>query len=624
MPFPGFCSTWRLMSRNRKFARRPETGERTPISRNRLHALFLRPASRLVLLALVLYICETGVFSLQQGSGPKEMGATIRTYWPRRQFTLRTESNLVEVGVVVRDSRGRTIGGLGKDDFEIEDAGRNREITAFSVETFTPIAAQPSTAKTAVAATEMKASRMRYVALLFDDFSMQFSQQVYVKAAARRFIKEGLAKGDRVGLFTTSGKQIVPFTADVGKLVAAIDQYTSFPRIPNGGSCPKLTPYDAYVIANKIDIEALAVKVAELVQCTAAPRKGGGGGGGSNQVRSFGSKPTKEVLAVQMQAEAVWTQVRDTSASALDTMGRLVDYMGQLPGKRMILLASSGFLVRTLELQQQKVISRALRAEVVINALDGKGLYTEEPPELSRGADVRSLIRMTSLGTREKDFGNDIMATLAMSTGGLFFDNNNDLDLGFRELGMVPEVSYLLGFSPEEAPDGEYHRLKVGVRSRNRYLIQARPGYWAVPHLQQEPSSEERRVDREVMGSGTLQELPALFASEPSKTDQGDPALDAVLHLDVGKFHFLEKDGVRTQKLFFIAALFDDSGNFVVGKETEIKFALKEPTYNRMIESGLKMSVTLQAPPGNYRLRGVAQDEIDGKIVTSTLTVSIR
>jgi hypothetical protein len=48
--------------------------------------------------------------------------------------------------------------------------------------------------------------------------------------------------------------------------------------------------------------------------------------------------------------------------------------------------------------------------------------------------------------------------------GGLFFHNNNDLDLGFRELGVVPEVAYLLGLSPEEAPNGKNHSLKVRLK----------------------------------------------------------------------------------------------------------------------------------------------------------------
>jgi VWFA-related protein len=200
------------------------------ISRNNPHALSPRMMPRLALLVFALCLCVSGVFSLQQGSEPKEMSATIQTYWPRRQFTLRAESNLVDVGVVVRDRRGHAIGGLGKEDFEIEDSGKKREIKAFSVETFVPIGpirpqlptATKAAEKTAEATPENKEPRLRFVALLFDDYSMAFAQQFYVKAAARRFAKECLAQGDRIGLFTTSGRQIVPFTADAAKLVAAV------------------------------------------------------------------------------------------------------------------------------------------------------------------------------------------------------------------------------------------------------------------------------------------------------------------------------------------------------------------------------------------------------------------
>jgi VWFA-related protein len=459
---------------------------------------------------------------------------------------------------------------------------------------------------------------LRYVALLFDDLSMPHNEQVQVKAAARRFIKEGLAKGDRVGLFTTSGKQNMPFTADVEKLVAAVDRYNSFPRTPDGGICPKLTPYDAYVIANKIDYETYAIKNAELARCSR--------GGRTPPILpgKVGPWPFPGTDPLMMQAEGVWVQIRDTSARALETTGRLVDYMAQLPGRRMVLLASSGFLVGTLEAEHQKVIDHALHADVVINALDAKGLYAEDPPEVTRGADERSIRHMVELGTKEKDLSNDIMAILASSTGGLFFQNNNDLDLGFRKLGMTPEVSYLLGFSPQEAPNGKYHGLKVRMKSRNDYLIQARRGYWAVTKNQQVPPVQERRIDREVMGSEMVRELAAAISSEPAKADNGDPALEVVLNIDARKFHFVEKDGLRTQRLVFVAALFDDGGNFVTGTELEVKFALKESTFIRMTETGLEMSVTLQAPPGTYRLRAVAQDAIDGKIVASTLPAEIR
>jgi VWFA-related protein len=588
------------------------------ISRSCLHRLAL---------GFAFCIC-TYVFSFQQGSTPKEMEATIQTYWPRTQYTLRADSNLVEVGVVVRDSRGRAIGGLSKDDFEIEDAGNKREITAFSVETFTPISApaQPSVARSTDAAPENTKPKLalRYVALLFDDLSMPHDQQVLVKEAANRFIKEGLAKGDRVGLFTTSGKQIVPFTDDVAKLAAAVDRYNSFPRLPFGGDCPKLTSYDAYVIANKIDYETFAVKKAEGIRagCYGSPRQGL-----SAKVilpGQSGPWPFPGTDPLMMQALTMWTQIRDTSFRALDNTRSLVDYMAQLPGRRMVLMASPGFLVGTLEWEHQKVVEHALHAEVVINTLDAKGLCAEDPPEVTRGADERSIRRMVELGVKPKDLSNDVMWILSSSTGGLFFQNNNDLDLGFRELGMIPEVSYLLGFSPQEAPNGKYHGLKVRLKSRKSYMIQARHGYWAATKKEQGASVQERRVDREIMASDVVKELAAAISAEPSKTDAGDSSLEVVLNVDAREFHFVEKDGVRTQSLVFIATLFDDNGIFVTGTELNVKFALKEPTFNHMIETGLEMSVTLEAPPGAYRLRGVAQEGVDGKLVSSSLPVRIR
>ena len=594
------------------------------MTRNNTHSLFLSRVWQLAVLAFIFYLCETYAVTYQQGSGPKEMDATIQTYWPRRQYTLRADSNLVEVAVVVRDSRGRAIGGLSRDDFEIEDAGRKREITAFSVETVTPAAAaaaptvvRPSSPNSTAAVPEAK-PQLRYVALVFDDFSISNAQQVYVKAAARRFVKEGLAKGDRVGLFTISGRQIMPFTADAMKLAAAVDKYNSFPRVPDGGMCPKLTQYDAYAIANKIDFESYKLKWDERTRCAQEGRRVGQP---PSPPRSFAEVPMNDQLI--MQAVTMWAQIRDISARALDSIDKLVNYMGQLPGKKMILLASSGLLVRTLEAEHQKVINHALRTEVIINALDAKGLYTEDPPEVVPGADARSLLRMVLLGGKEKDLSNDIMAILATGTGGLFFDNNNDLDLGFRKLGMIPEVSYVLGYSPEETPNGKYHGLKVRMKSNNRYLIQSRPGYWAVPKQQEQPPLE-RRVDREVLTLEVLRELPAVISSEPTTTDTGDPALEVVINVDARKYHFVEKDGLRTQILLFIATLFDDRGNFVTGTELVVKFALKESTLKRLAETGLEMSVILQAPPGVYRLRGVAQDGIDGNVVASTLPVQIR
>jgi len=199
--------------------------------------------------------------------------------------------------------------------------------------------------------------------------------------------------------------------------------------------------------------------------------------------------------------------------------------------------------------------------------------------------------------------------------------DNNDLELGFRELGLAPEFSYSLAFTPPGAPDGKYHNLKVRLKGSGHHTVQARPGYFAAI-IPAAPPPIERRIDQEVLAAGTRDEVPVHISATPGKMPAGEPALRVVLHVDVPHLQFANRFGVRTQILTVIAALFDDAGGFVAGKEGEITFNLKENTFN-LLNGGMDASLTVAAPAGKYRLRGVVQDGNEGKLTASSQTVEI-
>jgi VWFA-related protein len=569
-------------------------------------------------LCLGLCIATGGWLSFSRTQTPLQDEVSVRsnTYWPRLRYTLKVDSRLVEVGVVVRDRKGRTVGGLSRDNFAIIDAGKKREITAFSRETSLRAGSVIPRAQAATAEPAVTQAPPRFVALLFDDLTIGASELVQVKTAALRFVREGLSAGDLLGIFTISKEQILPFTRNVPEMIETIDKFNSSPRIPDGGICPRLTPYDAYVIANKLDPLTLELKTAEYNRCRSFP---------DPRIRSA-TVPTSASGGdwVSNLAEVMWGQIYALSRAALSTIEDIVEYLGGMTGKRMILLASSGFLAQTLEHEQDEIVRNALRRQVVINALDARGLYTQDPVESSLGSDMQSFIRAASLGTRQKDRGKDAMANLALSTGGLFFHNNNDLTLGFRELGVLPEVSYLLGYTPDEPLNGKYHKLKVSVKSKDRYSVQARPGYWAVANPAQNLLNAQRSIDQEFSGTDAKTELAVRLAEIRPTSENGKPALDVVLHIDVGRMDLDQAGDTRTRKLTWIAGLLDDAGNFIVGSENAIEMALKEPTYKRMSANGLNITITLKATPGNYQLRSVVQDGLDGKMATSTLPVAIR
>src|SRR5579883_1534878 len=255
-------------------------------------------------------------------------------------------------------------------------------------------------------------------------------------------------------------------------------------------TCPYLNTYESFLISEHVDPSVLTAKVQEAVSC--------------------GICRARDPICparVEGMARPIWEQARDTSKRTLLFLDEVVKYMGQMPGERVVVLASSGFISRTLELEREQMVDRALKANVVVHSLDAKGLFTQDMGTTGPSMSLSSQMLRMSMGTRPQMENNDSMAILAESTGGLFFHNNNDLALGFHELGLAPEASYTLGFSPEGAADNRYHKLRVRLKEKGRGSVQARQGYFS--EATAEPKKVERPIDREVASSETRDDVPA-------------------------------------------------------------------------------------------------------------------
>ncbi len=326
------------------------------------------------------------------------------------------------------------------------------------------------------------------------------------------------------------------------------------------------------------------------------------------------------------QAEETWRQVKQISTDTLISISNVVEYLGTRPGRREMIMASSGFLAISMQQQRDQVVERALREGVVISALDSKGLFGEAPAGLrpqdpvgyccgpgSQNAAARNQTYETVELPVRIDTINEPMADLAEGTGGTFFRNNNDLNAGFRKLGTPPEVTYRFIFQPDDVTDGSYHKLKVTVKG---YTVEARPGYFA-PKGKVE--SLEGKLDREVNATDTVADFPIGIALE-----KGTSAVSVIVSVDISKLKFAKQDDRQTLRIVFVSALLDDGGKIVAAKEGVMDFALTEATFKRLEATGVNAKVTLQAPPGSYKLRQVAEEVLEGKVACSTHSVLIR
>jgi len=148
--------------------------------------------------------------------------------WPQDPTTtFKVNVKLVVVRVVVRDSQGRAVGNLQREDFQVFDKGKPQVISQFEQEQPGSSATKTvhkaddnsgaSTGDASARAVSATAMPERFVAYLFDDVHLEFGDLAHAREAAEHHFS-ALRPTDRAAIFTTSGQTILDFTDDRAKL----------------------------------------------------------------------------------------------------------------------------------------------------------------------------------------------------------------------------------------------------------------------------------------------------------------------------------------------------------------------------------------------------------------------
>ena len=385
---------------------------------------------------------------------------------PAQQATpaFRAETNLVLVPVVVRNAKGEAVANLTKADFHLFDNGKEQTIASFSVEETsgqvapdrTAPGANPAAANGGATAAQASPADVvipeHYVALLFDDehfkLPLRFGDPPpgyigsaadlwYARDAAKKMIKT-LKPADRVGVFTSTGDVMLDFTADRTKIEEAL---------------------------NKL-------------------------------------RPGKSVLRTVAGSGLADRELEDQTEEAITWCGNVVKRMSHLPGQRTLVFVSPGLTLHGASWSSvgsaMYLIDSSIRARVVINSLDARGLTYERA-----GAFWEFQARITD------------------GTGGKFIRDTNDLNGSMERLAATPKYIYVLGFSPQNLKqDGSFHHLAVKLREGHNLDIQARAGYAApdakeVARQKAKPAATTAAAAPQISEADTQQVAQALGIAKP-------------------------------------------------------------------------------------------------------------
>src|ERR1017187_2030753 len=538
-----------------------------------------------------------------------------------RPVTFKVQTNLVEVPVVVRDREGHAVGNLKQEDFHILDKGKQQEIARFALvkaagstgrgDAPTPgapaagVSTNPSAVPGAPAAVPT-----RFVAFVFDDVHMRTEDLPQVRAAVLKYLGTSLGPRDRVALFTTSGQQGVDFTDRPEALSEALNKVSPSPIAAPGFSSIG-DAYVSYFQAVQVDQQVgLQPSESDIPKCLAL----------RVAVQEFGDFHN----ATQAIRDAYTSGLQESRAT-LATLRIVVQRMAATPGQRSVLLVSPGFFVPSdLRNESDQLMALAIRSKVLISAVDARGVWTNSAFSASKGGGSAAVIRdEVAFRDLEGQANTDVLIALAEDTGGAV-NLNNDFFGGVEKGAAVPEYMYLLGFVPQNLKlDGSFHALKVTAGSGEKLSLQARRGYWAPKHPEDEAAVSKQEIEDAVFSRDEIHNLPVDMHTQLTKSGE-QAKLNVLTSVDLKSIH-LRKAGDRNRNdLRIVATLFDTNGNFLVGTEKLVQLRLRDETVAGLDRKPpVVIRTDFDVKPGAYLVRLVVRDAEGQQITAENAAVEV-
>jgi VWFA-related protein len=341
--------------------------------------------------------------------------------------------SLVQLDAVVTDKQGRHVTTLGPEDFEVFQNGKPQTVTAVSYvdaeERWEDLSGLPP-----LQSTRQIEDARHVFAIVVDDRRMSFESIATARRHLEKFVAQRFRSGEVAAmLLTTSGRDRFPseLTFSPTALTSAIRRLT----------------YSPWTFG---DI--------------------------SDQGDNDFAPPT---IDLEQMYE------RGTSVTAIDRISEAVDTLGELPGRKSVVLVSEGFSVYGSTLENgpirealQRLSDRANRAAVVLYAMDPRGLMA---PRVM-GAQPGSLAQRQEYDRRILETQWDLQI-VSGQTGGFAIINSNDLVGGFERILADQRGYYLIGYQPEAGTVDDtataFRKVKIKVK-RKGLSVRTRSGFYGI------------------------------------------------------------------------------------------------------------------------------------------------
>ena len=523
-----------------------------------------------------------------------------------RAQIVRVSVNLVQLEVVVTDSRGRHVAGLEPVDFEVLDGGRSQEVVHCTYVAFRPSpSSTPAAGSTPLASDHRvllsepkldtrRENVQRTVVILIDDGSLTPQTVPAVRKALKTVVTEQIQPGDLTAVVRTmSGEGALEgFTQDKAILYASAD---ALRWIPGGRGASHMSLEDA--------------------------------GAGPARMWSF-SKALKTM-------ESVLLELRD-----LPGRKAVIFVSQEWPGAGSYSLASDHWREPVATLTGM-LVDEALRAGVTIYTIDPSALDS-----LSPGADFDLLQYYHAQGGTQTSIDDQTarelphtyqrnaldqlrknrlgLQELAAGTGGFMVADTNDISGGVARVLDDLQGYYVIDFKPRD-PDRffasaqgappPFHPIKVRVKRPGMH-VRYEAGFLGKKDEVDAGAKAETGIAKALNSPFSASDirlgLTAIFNMQPGQS----PEIDVLLNVDARDLTFASNDGGRRRSaLELLARTVDEKGLPSESIRKDVTLQLPENEFREASQMGLLYQTSIVVShPGYYEVRIAVEDSKSGKL----------
>lgn len=567
---------------------------------------------------LVATILLGAIFAAGQQTAPKP----TPTPSPDNDVVKFT-TNLIQVDVIVTDSKGRPVTDIKPEEIEIYENGEKQKITNLSFITSIreKVEKPKDKEKDPLAVPEppkvlRNESVRRTFALVVDDLTLSFDSVYYTRRALKKFVDEQMQEGDLVAIIRTGAGigALQQFTADKRMLYAAIEK-VKWNAIGSGG-------------------------ISAFAPVESSP---------SARQEREGEDQDREALPTGDTESLDSFRSRIFATGTLGALRYVINGMSELPGRKSVILFSHGFRLvefddggfirgtSTVFDYMKVLVDTANRAAVSFYTIDPRGLqYTGlTAADNTNGMSPQQMIDVTSARSRELTDTQDGLRYLARETGGFAVVNNNDINGAVRRV-VEDNSYYLVAYDPDtdtfDPVKRRFNKLEVKVL-RPGVKVRYRSGFFNVADREgpavaanamraQTPIQQlQRALASPFVVNGINLRLNAIFGSD----QKNEPFVRSLLHVDAGDLEFTdEPDGAKKAVFDVLAVSFGDNGQVVDSLGKTYTLTAKPETYKWIMANGFVYHFVFPVKKaGAYQYRVAIRDGKRGSVGSASQFIEV-